>query len=284
MRCAFTLVELLVVVTIIVVLLALMVPALDQAVYQAELAICAAQLGSVGRGVLTYAADHKRRYPIQPRVQRDDEQAQPHDLAAGFLSGPQDDDMRSVLKSMFDLKIMVDPLCPDVDLDTRAGGANVQLVMGSYCVWFGWQYRGYRGMFKVGDQWEWDGPSTVGGSESRLARFDLLASDRHHLKLGAESQVSHPDAAGFLRPLRLQDETNNPWLPQGFQVTFSAWFRASNQPSPDTHGALDMNYGHDDGSVSRILAQMPYDSRTFPVPERRGNVNPTHYLFAPPRQ
>ena len=37
---AFTLVELMVVITIIVLLLALMMPALDKAVYQAELASC----------------------------------------------------------------------------------------------------------------------------------------------------------------------------------------------------------------------------------------------------
>lgn len=281
----FTLVELLVVITIMVVLLSLLAPAMDQAIYQAELAVDAAQLGSIGRGVLTYAAANQRRYPVQPRVQKNDEQAQPNDLAAGFIGGPTDNDMRSILNTMFDLKIMVDPLCPKVDLDTRQGGANVQLVMGTYCLWFGWTYRDHRGMFKIGDRFEWDGPSAVGGADSRLARFDLLASDRHHLKVRGETQASHPDKSGLLRPLQLQDSTDNPWLPQGFQVTFSAWFRAGNEPSPDTHGPMDMNYLHDDGSVSRIRDQLPYDERTFPVPERLGNVNPgQHFLFIPERR
>src|SRR5438876_557647 len=50
LRAAFTLIELLVVVTIIVVLLALLTPALDRAIYQAELTVCAANQHTVGAG------------------------------------------------------------------------------------------------------------------------------------------------------------------------------------------------------------------------------------------
>jgi prepilin-type N-terminal cleavage/methylation domain-containing protein len=60
----FSLVELLVVITIIVVLLALLTPALDQAIYQAELAACGAQLKGIGTGVLTYAAASRQSYRI----------------------------------------------------------------------------------------------------------------------------------------------------------------------------------------------------------------------------
>src|SRR6266478_4856578 len=60
---AFTLIELLVVVTIIVVLLALLTPAVDRAIYQAELARCAAQLHGICAGVQVYAAENKRWYP-----------------------------------------------------------------------------------------------------------------------------------------------------------------------------------------------------------------------------
>jgi prepilin-type N-terminal cleavage/methylation domain-containing protein len=51
----FTIVELLVVITIIVVLLALLMPGLDRAIYQAELAVCGSRLKSLGAAVSTYA-------------------------------------------------------------------------------------------------------------------------------------------------------------------------------------------------------------------------------------
>src|SRR5687768_324821 len=63
-RRGFTLVELLVVVTIIVVLLAMLVPALSKAVYQAQLAQCAAGLRATGTGVIEYASANRRFYPL----------------------------------------------------------------------------------------------------------------------------------------------------------------------------------------------------------------------------
>src|ERR1041385_5328344 len=61
-RPAFTLIELLVVITIIVVLLALLTPALDRAVYQAELASCGGRLKALGAGFALYAFNNGRRY------------------------------------------------------------------------------------------------------------------------------------------------------------------------------------------------------------------------------
>src|SRR5687768_392095 len=60
---AFTIVELLVVITIIVVLLALLAPALDRAIYQAELAVCGANQRGIASGVGTYAMSYRRNYP-----------------------------------------------------------------------------------------------------------------------------------------------------------------------------------------------------------------------------
>jgi prepilin-type N-terminal cleavage/methylation domain-containing protein len=61
MRAAFTLVELLVVITIIVILIALLTPALDRAIEMAERAKCGANLKAWGAGHAQYYLDHKRR-------------------------------------------------------------------------------------------------------------------------------------------------------------------------------------------------------------------------------
>src|ERR1041384_2209170 len=65
MRTAFTLVELLVVIAIIVVLISLLAPAVDRAMYRAELAACGARLGSIGSNVLATAVARQRRYPAR---------------------------------------------------------------------------------------------------------------------------------------------------------------------------------------------------------------------------
>ena len=63
---AFTLVELLVVITIIVLLLALLTPAMDKAIYRAELLRCQTNQRGIASGVLLYAVDFKRSYPYCP--------------------------------------------------------------------------------------------------------------------------------------------------------------------------------------------------------------------------
>src|SRR5688500_5045448 len=65
LRTGFTLVEVLVVLTIIVVLISLLVPAVDRAKYQAELVLCGTRMRAAATGATTYAGDHKRMYPAR---------------------------------------------------------------------------------------------------------------------------------------------------------------------------------------------------------------------------
>src|SRR5688500_17895560 len=64
-RRAFTLIELLVVITIIVVLLAMLTLALDKAIAEAQMAVCAANMHGIGGGAVTYAASNNRHYPYR---------------------------------------------------------------------------------------------------------------------------------------------------------------------------------------------------------------------------
>ena len=60
----FTIVELLVVITIIVVLLALLLPSLERAVQSAEIAVCLSNQHKIGLALHGYQTDHKRYYPV----------------------------------------------------------------------------------------------------------------------------------------------------------------------------------------------------------------------------
>jgi prepilin-type N-terminal cleavage/methylation domain-containing protein len=61
---AFTLAELMVVVGIIAVLIALLLPTLNKAKYQAKVAACQAKLSGLGHGMITYATDYWGSYPM----------------------------------------------------------------------------------------------------------------------------------------------------------------------------------------------------------------------------
>ena len=69
---AFTLVELLVAITIMVILLALLTPALEKAVYRAEQVICQAQIQGQQTGQVLYAMDHARAFCERPTSQTPD--------------------------------------------------------------------------------------------------------------------------------------------------------------------------------------------------------------------
>src|SRR5688500_12893572 len=105
---AFTLIELLVVITIIVVLLALLTPALDKAIYQAELAVCGATQNGTADSALTYAMDHKRRYPGKRNYRPSNVW-----ITGGF-------DLRRVMRGYLSVQSSFQcPLSPQVDLETN---------------------------------------------------------------------------------------------------------------------------------------------------------------------
>lgn len=67
-RKAFTLIELLVVIAIISLLLAVLIPVLKKARYNAKTLICCSNLSSISKAIYAYAADNKDAIPLGPRA------------------------------------------------------------------------------------------------------------------------------------------------------------------------------------------------------------------------
>jgi len=241
MRSAFTLVELLVVITIIVVLLAMLAPAMDKAIYQAELAVCGAHQDGIASGVLSYAAENKRHYPHRASKRRG--AADMADIIV--VSVPGDD--RPYLRNHVSLDLLVDPLVEEVDLSPEATVPNQRGVQvhSTVSLWFGIQYsgnKGGKGLFKIGDRLEYD-----------RDRFSTLVSDLDGIYGGTGAFSSHPDAAQVLSPEVYRNEplsraASDLGLGAAFTPTtlsrwsnFGVWKR----------GPVDTNYAFDDGSVQR---------------------------------
>jgi prepilin-type N-terminal cleavage/methylation domain-containing protein len=196
---AFTLVELLVVISIIVVLLSLLTPTLDRAIYQAELSLCGAQQRSLGYGAVAYGGDFSRRYPYRAGV-RSAVLWQPYKLyePVNPLSGTTTAiDERLPLKAYVVFAQMLDPLCEAVDLAPEATTNRAAVVGSSYQLYYDWSWNGHRGMQKIGDRFAWNGD-----------RFSVLVSDWD--RNGGNNVVvnSHPDYESRLRNFVWNNENN----------------------------------------------------------------------------
>ena len=261
MRRAFTLVELLVVITIIVVLLALLAPALDRAVYQAELVQCAArQRGGACTAVVAYAAGSRRFYPR-------------HTYSSAYTLKESADLFRPVLRTAMSLNATLnDPFTPrQVNLDTSPAVA----VSSSYQLWFGYGYTvgGEKMMLKLGDRWTYTSPV----APFPVHRFSLLTNDVISGTLAAG--VSAPSGAIYSYHLdqgnTLVPETYDNQVPPsaivagmgisqptGATYTFSRW-----RGTYTSRTRVDFNYGYDDTSVARLtdITIDGQDDRVTPV-------------------
>jgi len=238
---AFTLVELLVVITILVILLALLTPALDKAIYQAELAVCASTQHAAALGAITYTYDYKRTYPWREGVHRDTF----YGLVMLIRYGQVWDD-RPTLAAFLDInKHLKDPLSPgeidrkDADLETE--------VYSDFALWFGWGYAGQKGMFRLGDRFHFKDPST-----GRTEAFNALVSDHDRPWTPGDTLSSHPDDSGMLAPVVREDENAISVVGVGVvRQTISTWF------SNTARGPIDTNTAFDDGSVRRHIGVEP---------------------------
>ncbi len=280
---AFTLIELLVVVVILSVLLALLMPALDAAVYQAELAACGAQLKSVGQSVSFYAMDHRRAYPYRATLSQTYWQVS--DLYNKYDG--TDNDLRSVLEGRINLDLFNCPLAGGVKYGSQETQADV--VLGNYEMWFGWGYSGQKVMSRLGDRFTW---KDAGGEY----RFSLLASDHELMKPGyPQVQATHPDRGKQSMHLWIRYDTpatalNLNRTSTTIGVTYSTWFAPT---ALANRGEVDRNFTYDDGSVRRITglrwstsANTVIDDKgqeLIPVPEYNFPDGSTNHRYLPPQ-
>jgi prepilin-type N-terminal cleavage/methylation domain-containing protein len=253
---AFTLVELLVVITIIVVLIALLAPALDQAIYQAQLTVCSAHQRSVATGAVNYALDFQRNYPYRPAVY-DVEQNTPSNWQAVSLHqsaiylGTEYDD-RPTIKDYIGINgLLNDPLAAPVDL---VNSDRLGATLANVSMWFGYKYSRSSGMLKIGNR--------LGYGNDKY-RFNILVSDRDVVAPGAgEAQASHPDKHGIMYNRPLQD-AEHPWLGgnqgigaasgQGIKLTLSFWLSFEVTGGTFQRGPIDTNWTYQDLSVVRYI-------------------------------
>ena len=252
-RPAFTLIELLVVITIIVVLLALLTPAVDKAMYQAELAVCETNLHGIGNGGIVYTQDFKRHYPHRPGHSNGggNQQARIKNTDSRL---PYDD--RPTIDKHIALKFLSCPLTAKVDFGYEANASNTE-IFSTYSLWFGLQFGPgnirYRGMFRLGDRFEW-----VEGVQSFL--FNVLATDRDHVQPSPTQATStHPDYTGVLTNSSGQ---NVPGGTADIQFLTFSWWSAGNYQ----RGPVDFNYTFDDGSTQRRDRVTYQDPRLTKVP------------------
>lgn len=293
-RRAFTLVELLVVVTIIVLLLSLLMPAMSKAVYQAQLVQCGGKLKVTATAVTTYAFGNRRYYPdrgladISP-YSSDQPPSTVQWISAMALANPADGyDMRPLLRTVMDInQVLQCPFTLQMDLENGPEATDDDVgAEASYVMFWGWRYRtgdrvsvnanqgsvnqragndGEHGMYKVGDRFTWtnqNGQSTA---------FNILAGDID-LKYPDSSQASHPDRDPSLLTLVAAQDT----VIFGFRGSLSRYRRAAPETGDKLRGLLDTNFLFDDGSVRRYQ-DVPHMIRGWGQRDKRFEWTPIQF-------
>lgn len=242
---AFTIVELLVVVGVIIVLVAILLPSLESGRYQAKLAKCATQQKTIGDASRSYAADNLTYYPNRDNGNQWDGDP----MMVRWVKGSLNFDQREKFKPYMNIAVFSDPLMdgPKLD-DPKYDDPNVTLdqrpnLMGDYAI-FGGLHRkskGFQAMERVGQKIEIaDWSTTTANPPRRL--YNLLTADWDLYRNGT-ARANHPDISS---PAVMRIRTAG-YQPGGDNVQSNRWIAGNSASRP-----VDLNFGYADGSVKRL--------------------------------
>jgi prepilin-type N-terminal cleavage/methylation domain-containing protein len=302
----FTLVELLVTVAIIAILIALLAPALERAVYEAQFVVCGSKLKTGAISTVIYAMDHKRAYPYRGGVQDPDgdlwhpsllrngstgalitnaittnPNAAANDPGGAYKGTEQTTvwDDRPVLRTYMNLNATLNDPLNVGDLDFE-GSHDDSHIFAGYELWLGFQYAKSRqpygsGSAQIGHTQSGRGGQgmfRVGNRLEYAGRFySVLMSDRATERKKGEdnSQTNHMDYDHTMVEAKFQDG-NHPYAQTGpiAKMTYGTWWH----PDPGVRGLVDLNFAYDNGSVQSFRAVKPIvtvDDRMEYVPQTK---------------
>jgi len=254
----FSLVELLVVISIIAILIALMIPAISKAKYSAQLLTCKNTIRQVGAAAINYAVNNKGWYPYNMVSNRQD---------AGGISFPGEREMlyyrnqgnfnfggsiappdsRPLWRPYIPINLMFCPFTkpglnsPNPD---AAGTAPTDIIYSNYEYWCGAQVTNLSGdTDRTDGQFRVDQTMRFGG-----LNYSVLVADFDRYVPGAGYNASHPDTRGIMTVLDLTTLSNR---------YYGIWYTKA---GTTFRGLIDRNFAMSDGSAKTIYNVISHNS------------------------
>jgi|GEM_PF-1883560 len=258
---AFTLVELLVVISIIALLIGILIPVLSNVFYTTRTTQCTSRLKQIGIAATAAAVDNNQKYPHKVGPIKD-RYLNPAD-GEYYRWDQKPWSIKS--KSRWDYIPLIEPyvsdvseifVCPHIDYDWKKNynpSTNATII--PYAIYWGVYGNAVKKpMVKLGEGWGPGNATDGGGITQESSRYHVLASD--HMRLGTSYGVNkYPDGSSFSGPKSMG---NHPPAKGDYFYAKSPDGNGSGYVFDQTTNG-NANYVYDDGSV-QMHSQINRDS------------------------